>query len=289
MPDRGVVYYATGKQYIQQAAISAKSVKKHTDLHVTLYADRGAESPYIDRVVETTPSGDPFYDRIDCFRQTPYEKTLYLDTDTYVTADISPALKILGRFDIVAAYDPCRDSTAEQLTFDTIEVDVPDAFPEFQCGVVGYQNTETVRAFFDDWQARYEPYREQNVLDQPHFREALYENRVAVGTLPSEYNVKINFGGFLYDEAKIIHYAGKRNRPFTGTGRPDEKISEEIGAELNRETQQSRAVMVDPEEGVRVEPTLELSLGYRIRRSVRERGVLGTARRAVEKGVLERW
>ena len=282
MPDQGVIYYATGEQHIRQAAISAKSVKKHTDLHVTLYADRGAESPYIDSVVEITPSGHPFYDRIDYFKQTPYDQTIYLDTDTYVVGDITPIFEVLGRFDITAAHDEFRDTTAEHLSFETIEIDVPETFPEFQCGVIGYQNTEAVQALFDDWQRRYRPYRNRNLLDQPHFREALYHNPVAVNTLPSEYNVQVNFGGFLYDDAKVLHYAGE-NVPFIGTETPREDISEQIARELNADAPSSRAAIVETNDGIHTRPTLVPTLRYRISLSVRERGIAGTLRRAAEK------
>jgi len=39
-PDRGVVYIAFGKQYVEQASLSAKSVKKQSNVDVTLFSDR---------------------------------------------------------------------------------------------------------------------------------------------------------------------------------------------------------------------------------------------------------
>jgi hypothetical protein len=290
MPDRGVIYYATGHPYVKQATLSAESLKAHNDVGVTMYTDQQVDSPHVDNVVEITPGEHPFYDRINYFRQTPYERTIQMDTDTYIIGDLSPVFELLNRFDIAAAYDEHRDTATERRGFENVDIDVPDSFPEFQCGVIAYRNNETVQLLFDDWQTHYEPYRDRNLLDQPHFREALYNNEIAVGTLPSEYNVRINFGGFLYNDAKVIHYAGSENRPFVGTEVPDAEFSEGLADTLNHDTPRSRVVIVKPREGICVLPTVDKSnsMRYRIRRSVDERGVVGTLRRAVEKLVCKR-
>jgi hypothetical protein len=290
MTDRGVIYYATGTEYVEQALRSAESLKRHNDLSVTVYSDKEIDSPYVDSVVTISPSEYPLYDRINYFKQTPYDRTIQMDTDTYILGDLSPVFELLDRFNIAAAYDEYRDTATEQSRFENVDIDAPDSFPEFQCGVIAYRNNETVQSFFDDWQARYGPYRDRNLLDQPHFREALYNNEIAVGTLPSEYNVRINFGGFLYNDAKVIHYAGSENRPFVGTEVPDAEFSEGLADTLNHDTPRSRVVIVKPREGIRVLPTVDKSnsMRYRIRRSVNERGVVGTLRRAVEKLVCKR-
>jgi hypothetical protein len=88
----------------------------------------------------------------------------------------------------------------------------------------------------------------------------------------------------------VIHYAGPENRPFIGTETPSAEFSEKLAGTLNHDTPRSRVVIVKPREGIRVLSTVDKSkpLRYRIRRSVAERGVFGTFRRAVEKLVYER-
>jgi hypothetical protein len=239
MTDCGVIYYATGTKFVKQALLSAESLKQHNNLPVTVYSDKEIESPYVDNVVTITPSEYPFYDRINYFKRTPYDKTLYIDTDTYIAGDLTPIFELLDRFEVTAAFNESRDTVAAHTKFKTVDLDVPEAFPEYQCGVIGYQNTTAVDELFDDWQARYKPYRDEHVLDQPHFREALYNNRIVLGTLPTEYNVLVNFSGYLHSSAKLLHYAGN-NRPFLGDGTPTVEALQETVGRLNADAPQNR-------------------------------------------------
>lgn len=210
--EEGVTYYATGDKYINQALFSAKSLKRENDTHVTIYTDQDVESAYVDNIVKISASDYPFYDRITYFKQTPYEKTIYLDTDTFVAGDINPVFELLDRVDIAAAFNESHNTAAQHTKFDTVEIDAPDSFPEYQCGVIGYQDNHDVQHFFDDWRDRYQPYKSENLLDQPHFRETLFQTDVAIGTLPTEYNSLVNFGGYLHGAVKIIHYAGSSTK-----------------------------------------------------------------------------
>ncbi len=239
MTDRGIIYYATGTKYINQALRSAESLKKHNNLPVTIYSDREIDSPYVDNVIAISSSEYPFYDRINYFKQTPYPKTLYLDTDTYIVGDIGPVFDMLDRFEVVAAFNESRDTAASHTKFDTLDLDVPETFPEYQCGVIGYKNTGPIQDLLNDWQTRYEPYKTSHVLDQPHFREALFNNEVAIGTLPTEYNVLLNFSGYLHSTPKLLHYGGT-NRPFLGDGTPTVEVLEETADRLSANAPQNR-------------------------------------------------
>lgn len=282
MTDQGVIYYGTGDMYTQQAQISARSLKKHNDVSVTLFTDQSIDSAYIDNVVQISPGKYPFYDRIDYFRRTPYEKTIYIDTDTYIVGDITPIFEMLGRFDIAAAHNVDRDSAADHMSGETIDLAVPESFPEYQCGLIGYQNNEVVQHLFNDWQSRYKPYRDKDAIDQPHFREALYNNPVSIGTLPPEYNVLVNLGAILYNDAKLIHYAGS-NKPFIGTEIPTKNMSEKIVCKLNGSNTRRRVVIVKPESGIKVLPTPKYSISHRIRLSIHKNGILDTLKRAIEE------
>lgn len=221
--EEGVIYYATGQKYVEEAKESAESLKQHNDLHVTIFTDvKEIDSDVFDNIERITPGDHPFYDRINYFKKSPYQKTLHLDTDTYITGDITPIFEMLDRFDIVAAINENRDTVAEDTKFETIELNVPDSFPEYQCGLIGFNDDTRVNELLDDWQGRYDKYKSSNVLDQPFFREAVYQNTdIQIGTLPSEYNLLVNFPGYLQQRARIIH--------FGGSGRQDpEKVAKKI-------------------------------------------------------------
>jgi hypothetical protein len=223
--DKGVIYYATGQKYLEEAKESARSLKKHSSLHITVFTDiKNIETEIFDNIENIDPGEHPFYDRINYFKKSPYQKTLHLDTDTYITGDITPIFEMLDRFDIVASINETRDTVARHTKFETLNLNIPKAFPEYQCGVIGFNKNSETKTILEEWQNRYAKYKDQNVLDQPFFRETLYQNKnVQVGTLPSEYNLLVNFPGYLQQSAKIIHFGGEgRDNP--------EKIAEEINA-----------------------------------------------------------
>jgi hypothetical protein len=283
MTTQGVIYYATGTKYVEQMLVSAESLKQHTDLPVTVYSDEQIHSQYIDNVVVITPGEHPFYDRINYFKQTPYDKTLYLDTDTYIAGDVSPIFEMLDRFDVVAAFNESRDTAAPHTKFDTVDLDVPPSFPEYQCGVIGYQNTEPIQQLFDDWQTRYKPYRDKHLIDQPHFREALYNSNLAIGTLPSEYNTLANFGGYLHEYVRLLHYAGS-NKKRLGCGTPDADTLQEFVDVLNEDAPKDRVFYYDSARCLQVTPTTQnLTLYHGVVQSVRRDGIWSTIKKTVAK------
>jgi hypothetical protein len=103
---------------------------------------------------------------------------------------------MMDRFDIVASINETRDTAVEGHKFNTTDIDVPESFPEYQCGVIGFCHNPKVMSLFDDWQSRYKRYRDKYILDQPFFREAIYHSDIDLGTLPTEYNALINLGGY---------------------------------------------------------------------------------------------
>jgi hypothetical protein len=199
---KGIIYYAIGDKYFNQAKRSAKSLKEYNDLPITVYTNKERQADLFDDIEIVEHSSHHFYDRINYFMNTPYTKTLHLDADTMVLDDIRPMFKMLERFDIIARKDPYRNSLdyAEK----SISLNVPDPFPEYQCGVIGFNKTEAVDAFFEDWKKRYSKHLDIK-NDQPFFRESLYHSDIRIGTLPPEYNFLVGYLDYLQKDAKIIH------------------------------------------------------------------------------------
>lgn len=212
MPDRGIVYIATGERYVQEATVSAQSLKRHAPhLHVTLYSDVEVPSSVFDRVVGIPPEQTPLR-KITHAAASPYDRSLYLDSDTYVLQDISDVFDLLDRFDVAAAQAPLRYTMRIQ--------GVPDSFPEYNAGVVAYRKCEPVRQFFDQWRTLYsrmqtddsgvqqyyqEKLNKRCVPDQPAFRMALYASSLRVATLAPEYNCRAKFPGVLHGPVRILH------------------------------------------------------------------------------------
>src|SRR5512137_260112 len=89
-PTQGVLYVATGRRYILSAIHSARSVRRHNPgLPVHLYADWQVQG--FDFKADPAPftsvgniTGGHYRSKVDYSVETPYERTLYLDTDTRV-------------------------------------------------------------------------------------------------------------------------------------------------------------------------------------------------------------
>jgi len=200
---KGVIYIASGESYIRKATISAESLRTHNpDLPITLLTDESVESPAFNEIVnidvDIAEKGDSILSR-DHMR---YDKTLFLDADTFVATDISDMFIALDRFDIVAAHNEARAWYHEEI-YEQAGVNLPECFPEYNSGVVGYNDNRKVRQLFDRWNEAYtELGYERN---QPAFRIALYDSDVNIGTLPPEYNFMTHTIGFASGEVKILH------------------------------------------------------------------------------------
>lgn len=200
---KGVIYIASGMSYIQKAATSAESLRTHNrELPITLFTDESVESPAFDEVVnvdtDIVKKGDSILSR----EHMRYDKTLFLDADTYVAADISDVFAALDRFDIVAAHNEARSWYHEEI-YEQAGVNLPECFPEYNSGVVGYNDNRKVRQLFDRWNKAYTQLGYER--NQPAFRIALYDSDVNLGTLPPEYNFMTHTIGFASGEVKILH------------------------------------------------------------------------------------
>jgi hypothetical protein len=205
---RGVVYIATGRDYIQEACLSAKSLKEHNEsIHTTIFSDTNFESPFFDQV-ETID--DPSYDFGDSVidpEMTPYDRTLFLDTDTYICEDISDIFEVLDNFDIAAAHNP---GSRTAIHGEYKPSDIPKAFPQYNTGVILFKDNPNTQDFFENWSEIYINNKSKMAigLNQPAFREALYKSDLRISTLPSEYNLRVRYDGsvgFMTDSVKIVH------------------------------------------------------------------------------------
>jgi hypothetical protein len=196
--DRGVLYIASGSSYIEEAIASAESIKSHADLPVTLVADRSVDEPCFDTVIEADDFQYHYGDSVLQIPELPYQKTLLLDTDTIISDDIEELFELIEQFDIAAA-------TIADSEF-TLSTDVPESFPEYNTGVVLFNKNEQTTKFIDEWKSVYRTYLNEGVrMNQPSFREVLYRSELRVATLPTEYNCRGNFGGYLNKKVKILH------------------------------------------------------------------------------------
>ena len=197
--DFGVIYAAYGRDYIAEAHASAKSLKAvNPEIPLAIFVDQpeAVDRELFDHVTVLPPpaSGSyvvqhPMIYKIESMQRSPFAKTVYLDADIHVVKPISDLSMLLDRFELAVAFDPIRHVYYSSSP-------IPDSFPAFNCGVIAYRDTESVKAFIKDWKEEFRtqaPQEGRNLCDQPPFRSALYRSAVRFTVLPDEYNLRIIF------------------------------------------------------------------------------------------------
>jgi hypothetical protein len=211
-PASGVVYVATGQRYVEEARVAAASLRNtNPTIPVCLVTDSPGETNFWDELILVRNPAFGFRDKI-LMGLCPFERFLYLDTDTTVTGDLSDVFALLGRFDFIG----------HQLFegHDCPLPDVPDAFPEFNGGVLGFRRSPALGDFFERWLARYDAYyalnraghyHYSNSSDQKSLRQTLYESGLRIAVLGPEYNFTPHHLVFACAQVRILHGRGRQS------------------------------------------------------------------------------
>jgi hypothetical protein len=205
---QGVVYVATGKKYYDEACISVRSLKASNTLRTAIFTDQPQQNPDFDLHIPVKGTGDGFLDKVINLKSSPFEHTLFLDTDTFVWSELSDLFNLLEHYDLAAAHDHLVREVYPV-------VGVPQAFPEFNTGVLLFRNDHPMRTLLDTWVEIFQEEKEsflrktpgKRFHDQPPFRKAIYGSSLRMATLPPEYNCMFRYAGSVVGEVKILHCA----------------------------------------------------------------------------------
>jgi hypothetical protein len=231
----GGLYIAAGRGYIEEAEKSAESFKQAMDdtpLH--LISDEKTESAYIDSQTVVDDFSYDFGDIVTHIDQSPFEKTIYFDTDLYIDADISEVFELLDEFDVAASMDNHGWHVREYGLEHPIN-GVPEAFPWYNGGVLAFRDNDRTRDFFETWQRFYRQNKEQGINhNMISLRSALYHSDVRISTLPWRYNCLIRKGNKISGPVKMFH---GRLDDFDAKGAKSQHNTAEIRDELNKTTE----------------------------------------------------
>jgi len=179
----GVIFATTGENYTALAARAAQSVKDSCPgLAVDLFTDQPVDMPVFDRIHQLV---DPWHrSKMDAMIYSRFDKTLYLDADLLVIADIRDVFEVLDRFDMAMAQDPIRNGERCHTLW---RKQLPNAFPQFNGGVVAFRRSPEVIDLIKSWS---KVVRENDFQkDQPVLRELAWDSNLRIATLPQEYNL----------------------------------------------------------------------------------------------------
>lgn len=205
----GILLSGTGGFYIAEAVRAARSSLRHNQLPHVLFADEDAPAPPGLRVARFEPSGNPYVDKIANMARSPFERTIYLDSDTYVVDEIGHLLDLLDRYDLAVAFAPAYRGLDDPA--------VPRAFYEFNTGVLAWRASEPVREFLRSWQETYERWLVEEEFpgarrasqgrraDQPAFRRCAWQHDLRVFVLGPEYNFRLGFPTTVVERVRVIH------------------------------------------------------------------------------------
>lgn len=217
MGTQGILYVATGAKYIRAAMASAETVRTHCPgLATHLFSDgdrhgfdfSGSPAPFtsVDRV------SDPHRrSKVDYLPRTPFDRTMFLDTDTAINADIRGMFQVLDRFDVALGHAHRRTSGTRRTPWRT---ELPDAFPQYNSGVMLYRRTPAVLEFLEAWRQHFHEsgFRQ----DQKTLRELLWLSDLRIATLPPEYNVRYLKYHYLWSREEAVTQIFHRRRYHDG-------------------------------------------------------------------------
>jgi hypothetical protein len=193
--NQGLLYFAKGETFVAEAERSARQAAKVMPGYpIAIVADREPDVDCFDTIIiDKTPFEKR--DKPRALQKTPYDRTIYLDTDTYLSDGIVELFDILGEFDLALRCARAQVHVPESSP-------LPDSFPEFNTGVIPYRSTAAVMEMLDDWERRCLPVHD---FDQRSLRPALYHSDVRFTPIPNRYNCQYHWDNIVDGSVKVFH------------------------------------------------------------------------------------
>ena len=203
---RGIVYLAVGERFVAEAAVSSRSMRRHLNLPCTIFTnfpDNATRTDCFDQIVSINTSGRRAHrDKLVAMRDSPYDETLFLDTDTFIGAPLDDCWKLLEQFDIAFSSD------RGYVDRFPAETGVPDSFKEPNLGVVFYRRSDEMDRLFNESLKTYDKFSNTDVNffnDQTPFRIALYYSTLRFSILTDEDNCRFTNYGKLNGKCRVLH------------------------------------------------------------------------------------
>lgn len=183
MCECGVIYVASGADYVDLACQSARSLRAHNPaIAIDLFTDDPVAEGLFDRIHPLTRPGPRA--KLTAMRESRFARTLFLDADTLVVGPLGDLFGILDRFDCAAAHDMRRASPLIRAG----GVTTPYAFPQLNSGVFLYRDSPAMAALLAQWEERF--HAQGGGRDQPILKDLLWESDIRFYVLPPEFNLR---------------------------------------------------------------------------------------------------
>ena len=206
----GVIYIAVVKDggniekavysHLRMARLTAISLKEmHPGMKMTLFTNLPTEPSdlllFDDIKTSSGPLGNLWAYKHKCLENTPYDRTLHIDADTYVMDNVSEVFDVLDVFDLaipISTWYMKNDN-----------VNIPMCFPELAGGFFTWMNNDRMKSFFGQISDICRENDSNN--DEWVIKEVLYNSNIRFFILPDEYNCLVRHPNYLYGNIKIAH------------------------------------------------------------------------------------
>ncbi len=207
---KGILFIAIGEQWQHEAALSASIVKKYMpSLPITVFTDQHFYSPFVDNVCLVQREMNPLLTKTICMNLSPYDYTLFLDTDITLCENIEDIFLLLDRFDLAVPHAPYRlENMGLSIPLPGfLSEDVPASFPGMNTGMLLFKHSEKIQNFFLSWRE----YHQQlcslipGAPNQPAFRTSLYRSDLRFAIIPEEYHCRFIYPFKVCGKVKVLH------------------------------------------------------------------------------------
>ena len=241
--DRGVVYFAFGKEALNEAILSRRSLRaSNPDLLAAIFTDMPGKADDFDIVHQFSDTEEhdiEYYFRepkrmpsmkVRFLRQSPFCKTIHLDCDTYVKGSLDEFFKALDEHDIILTNMPELEQSHDESVSRPVHQSLKSLTRSsaFSCAVFGYRRSPNTDELLHTWwtqfvektagEMRYKGnwghtggVNEQGILHQMLADGSFTRAGVKRGVLPNvQYNAGMSMWPRLKDEGlwedcRILH------------------------------------------------------------------------------------
>jgi hypothetical protein len=208
--NQGYLYIAIGSKYIEEASISAKSLRRvDPNARITLVTDQAIQEDVFDNVIIHPDTVTNWREGLSykvrhIYESSPYEKTFFVDSDTYFYESCTELFDLLDYFELCMALAH-GDSHAASVNNKRLSACHP-----YNTGIILYKKNAKNDALFKTWQSLYDTKLKENQLtgkesDQTAFMEALLQSDSRVYVLPDIWNARTPCYLSLYGTVKVVH------------------------------------------------------------------------------------
>lgn len=204
----GVIYVASGEKFVAEAEASLATLRQtNPELPAALLTDLPPrrQGSWDEVIIAPDLQGQGARAKLHMDRA-PWDRCLFLDTDTMVCGNLAAGFALLDRFDFAGEHS--HSGHHYQVP------GLPTSFPEINSGVLFWRKNGATHALFELWRKIYDADDKKyggRKWDQKSLRQAVWESDVRFTNLPSSYNLMPYFPAALEGHVVVAHGRSMKN------------------------------------------------------------------------------